>query len=175
MSMLVAMTRSTVKDHQVVWNNEFEFDVTLIAGKDDFILQPLDLRISESNGTRNTEKVGVVLVDLADVAAQKCISRRVLLQETKLNSILKISIDMQLIRGDPSSFHLPIVKSRIGLDSTLEAVRGETLERRSTRDMDSLHTGLEPTSVLSRLSTVGSSEHTDVIDQIFANANKPHA
>ncbi|KAJ8330668.1 hypothetical protein O5D80_001182 [Batrachochytrium dendrobatidis] len=167
--------RSTVKDHQVVWNNEFEFEVTLIIGKEDMMLQSSDLRISvkqEIVGTRNTEKVGIVLLNLAEAAGQKTLSRKILLQETKLNSILRVTLHMELIKGDSSTFHTPTVKSRTGLESPLDAVRGETLERRITQEPGVFPVETESTSVLQRLSTIGSSEHAEVIDQIFANANR---
>ncbi|KAL2917499.1 hypothetical protein HK105_202780 [Polyrhizophydium stewartii] len=169
--------RVTVKDHQVVWNTDIDFEVTSIIGKDDGVLQPTELRISikqETNGARAIEKLGVVIVDLAEFASQGRVTKRVLLQETKLNSVLKITIEMELIKGDAATFKVPQPKMRSGFESPLDVVHVDNADRKINGDANASGFGLEPNSILSRLSTVGA-EHAQAIDQIFATAKETPA
>eukprot|EP00842_Homolaphlyctis_polyrhiza_P003715 jgi/Hompol1/4344/HPOL_003607-RA len=126
--------RVTVVNNQVIWNASADFDVTLIIGRDDGVLQPCEMRISikqEINGGRSTEKIGAIQLDLAEVADQVNVSKRMLLQETRLNSVLKITVSMELVKGDASSYTVPAPKSRTGLESPIDVVRGDTIERRT--------------------------------------------
>ncbi|KAI8923304.1 N-terminal C2 in EEIG1 and EHBP1 proteins-domain-containing protein [Entophlyctis helioformis] len=162
--------KATVKDHQVFWNTAAEFDVVMVIGKDDSVLQPTPLRISikqEINGARHSEKVGAIEINLAEAVGQQGLSRRMLLQETKVNSLLRISVEMTLVKGDVSSFkvyvwHLgmdavgtrrltipsnrPASSTRTGFESPLDAVRGDSLERPNVSGANQHLNGYEPVS-----------------------------
>jgi len=56
----------------------------------------------ETNGGKNYEKIGKVIIDLAECAGSKFIKRKFLLLKSRLNSTLEVSISMRQIAGDPT-------------------------------------------------------------------------
>ncbi|KAI3637045.1 hypothetical protein MIR68_004751 [Amoeboaphelidium protococcarum] len=96
-----------LKDHAVVWNHTNVFNVILIV-RGDNTLQPCEMIISvkkEIAGSKKAETYGKVVIDLAEFAATKFSTRQYLLQDSKSNSTLKISVDMKQIYGEPLFEH----------------------------------------------------------------------
>ncbi|KAJ3195977.1 hypothetical protein HK101_010483 [Irineochytrium annulatum] len=74
----------------------------MAIGKDQMLL-PCDLLLyikQEVNGGRSSEDVGMVAINLAEFADTKSTMRRLLLQDSRVNSVLRIRIDMSLTKGD---------------------------------------------------------------------------
>lgn len=101
--------KSEVRGHKVVWNEKINFQCKTQANASTGILNGCYLRFSVRKETRlgGTQKLGFVDVNLSEFAGcGKSLSRKYLLEGysslTRLdNSILKFSIRMPLISGDP--------------------------------------------------------------------------
>lgn len=101
--------REEVKDHQVQWNLCCKFCCKMSANASTGILDPCCCRISvrrESKGGRSFHKLGFVDLNLAEFAGAGTTSRRYLLEgydakHRQDNSILKVTLDMTLLSGDP--------------------------------------------------------------------------
>ncbi len=81
-----------MKNHIVTWNHEFQCEVTMVIGKDEY-LQPCELILQlkqEVNGTKNIEDLGEVVIDLAEYANMPTTTRKYLLQEAKINSAIRV-------------------------------------------------------------------------------------
>ncbi|KAI8999794.1 EEIG1/EHBP1 N-terminal domain-containing protein, partial [Gaertneriomyces semiglobifer] len=99
--------KSTVKDHVVTWQSQFRTDVTMVIGKDG-VLQPCELVILVKqvvNAGKSSEDVGMVSINLAEFAASPSSSRRYLLQESRVNSILRLTVNMKLLKGGKSTVY----------------------------------------------------------------------
>ena len=85
--------RETVKNHSVVWNSEFSSEITISLGKDD-ILQPseLTLQVRQVNN-KNEETLGEAIVNLAEFADKAVSSRKYLLQNSKVNSAIRVFLN----------------------------------------------------------------------------------
>ncbi|KAI8897661.1 N-terminal C2 in EEIG1 and EHBP1 proteins-domain-containing protein [Globomyces pollinis-pini] len=105
-------SRATVKENKVVWNDaHFSFEVTLIIARDGS-LQPSEMIISvkqETNGGQSSDKIGNVTISLSNLVGQGPSTQRYLLQNSKSNSLLKVSLEMKLLRGDPQLLKNPIL------------------------------------------------------------------
>jgi hypothetical protein len=91
-----------VKNHIVIWNQEFVLETSINVGRDG-VLQNSDLNISikQSLVEGNTEKIGIVCLNLSEFAGQRMVTKRVLLRDSNVNCILRITVDMKLLKGDP--------------------------------------------------------------------------
>ena len=93
-----------ILDHTVTWNNTFSVKVWLVTDKETSLI-PCELSLNvkkETHGGKKSESIGKVKVDLADFAGgTKFSTRMYLLQQSKVNSSLRISIDMKQLNGDP--------------------------------------------------------------------------
>lgn len=100
--------RQPVSNHEVVWNETIEFDAKLYTDVKGTLI-PCFLQASikqETNGGKSSVKLGVVILDLVQFAGEGLVKKRYLLQsangaECKENSILKMSIKLTQISGDP--------------------------------------------------------------------------
>lgn len=92
-----------IKDHTVTWNADISSKVGMILGKDG-VLMPCKFKITvykEINGGNKLEKVGKIYLDLVEIAAKpSTICDRFLLEQSKINSRLELSISMNKIQGD---------------------------------------------------------------------------
>ncbi|KAJ3022072.1 hypothetical protein HKX48_007112 [Thoreauomyces humboldtii] len=113
--------KAVVKDHTVTWETQIHVEPTIVIGKDG-VLQSSELVLSVKqtvNAGKSTEDVGMVSVNLAECAGQRSTSRRYLLQDSRVNSIMRVTIGMRLIKGD-STFTAPEVTAR---DLSTEGLR----------------------------------------------------
>lgn len=104
--------KAQVKNHIVTWNQEIVLETNIAVGRDG-VLQNSDLMISIKQALveGNTEKIGIVVLNLSEFAGERLVSRRLLLRDSNVNCILKITVDMKLLKGDPG-FLVP--RSTIG-------------------------------------------------------------
>ncbi|KAJ3415010.1 hypothetical protein HDV05_005655 [Chytridiales sp. JEL 0842] len=162
--------RSTVIDHTVSWNASFEFDTTISIGKDNVLL-PAELILyvkQEVNGGRSSEDIGMVTINLAEFAGSRSTSKRFLLQQARVNSIVKVVINMRLIKGDP----MYIVPQGGKNEISIEGIRNifATDEQAANRGSNNLSQILlaeegDPTRRTSL--AAGDDTHVDVVNSIF--------
>ncbi|KNE56758.1 hypothetical protein AMAG_02535 [Allomyces macrogynus ATCC 38327] len=109
--------RTQLRDHSVRWDWTCAFDVHMVKD-DDGMLEPMPMTVvvkqykAEENAT---ERVGVVKLDLAPFAGARSTTRRFLLQESKINSTVKVTIAMNLIKGVPM-FKVPDLSPDLQID-----------------------------------------------------------
>lgn len=100
--------REEVKNHQVKWEQKFEFICKMTANASSGELEPCLLRISvrkEINGGRSYQKLGFIDLNLAEFAGAGVTSRRCLLEgyntrHRQDNSMLRIKVKMTMLSGD---------------------------------------------------------------------------
>ncbi|KAJ3224972.1 hypothetical protein HK099_007601 [Clydaea vesicula] len=105
--------RETVgKDHTVRWDHKLATNSTLIIGKDGY-LQPNELTLTfrqVTNGIKN-ENIGQVAVNLSEFAGARSTQRKYLLNHSKVNSFLRITVSMKLIKGHVEyKVYVPCIK-----------------------------------------------------------------
>ncbi|KND04707.1 uncharacterized protein SPPG_00416 [Spizellomyces punctatus DAOM BR117] len=160
-----------VKEHVASWDCTFRLEPTMIIGKDGVLLPcELILYIRQSvNAGKSTEDIGMVSINLAEYAASRSTSRRYLLQESRVNSIIKVTIEMKLVKGDPV-YKVPEVSKR---DLSSESIRGIFSEEgREDHSMYSLSSLEDPKSVrqsqVHPLLSQGDDPNVDLVNRLFA-------
>lgn len=102
------MLRTAVTDHSAVWEQEFVFSIEICTDKRNFLKPcPATIKVKkELEGGRSFQLLGIISIDLAEFASPKAITRKYLLQNSKINSTLKViphlrqvSIFMKTITG----------------------------------------------------------------------------
>lgn len=109
--------RADVQDHSVEWKNKFQFQCKMSADPTTGVLESCTLRISvrkELKGGKASVKVGLVDLNLAEFAGSNHTPRHCLLDayqdKSRLdNSLLKVTVGMHLLSGDPC-FKIPTVR-----------------------------------------------------------------
>ncbi|ORZ39520.1 hypothetical protein BCR44DRAFT_28314 [Catenaria anguillulae PL171] len=120
--------RTPLRDHSVTWHWRFCFDADLTkdeAGVLESWPFSLVIKLDRSEelktlgpgaGNQATERIGVLHLDLAHFAGPKSVTtRKFLLQETRMNSTVKVTIAMTLKAGDPL-FKVPELPSDMQID-----------------------------------------------------------
>ncbi|RKP36042.1 EEIG1/EHBP1 N-terminal domain-containing protein, partial [Dimargaris cristalligena] len=103
-------SRAPISEHRVEWDHIISKQMELVVGKDG-VLSPCELHLAIKQ-VMNQEKprnLGVLVLNLAEYAKEGEVTRRYLLQESKSNSTLKITIRMDQIEGDVP-FKTPCLK-----------------------------------------------------------------
>ncbi|KAF2223863.1 N-terminal C2 in EEIG1 and EHBP1 proteins-domain-containing protein [Elsinoe ampelina] len=102
----------TIKDHKVVYDYEKSIQVRLVIGKDGHLQESIInfevLQEYQSSGRSERITLGIIKLNLAeyvdtgqhDQTEGGSITRRYLMQESKINSTLKIEISMKHLEGD---------------------------------------------------------------------------
>ncbi|OZJ05186.1 hypothetical protein BZG36_02429 [Bifiguratus adelaidae] len=96
------INRAPLRDHNVVWNQPFESIVSGYVEKEG-TLAPIEFRldiIQELNGGRETSSIGILVLNLSEYLNNGSVTRRYLLQESKINSTLKITITVNQLGED---------------------------------------------------------------------------
>ncbi|KAI8844254.1 N-terminal C2 in EEIG1 and EHBP1 proteins-domain-containing protein [Chytridium lagenaria] len=113
--------RATVKDHTVTWNTSFAFEASIYIGKDGVLL-PCELLLyikQEVNGGRSSEDLGMISINLAEYADSRSSVQKHLLQDARVNSVVRVKIDMKLLKGAPV-FAVPNTEKR---DMSIDRIR----------------------------------------------------
>ena len=111
-----------VSNHSVFWEQKFQFTCKMSANPLTGVLDPCIIRISvrkEVKGGRSTSKVGFADLNLAEFAGFTQRKKHCLLEgyNSKIrldNSILRVTIAMQLLSGDPL-FKTPTSQKHVSL------------------------------------------------------------
>jgi len=151
-------SREEVLQHTVRWGAKFPFVCKMSANASTGLLEPCLLRISvrkEVKGGRSYQKLGFADLNLAEFAGSGSTSRRCLLEgyntrHRQDNSILKVTILMTLLSGDPC-FKVPTPRQvAIPVDSP---ATGSTGLVHPSRDLQADAFGLGSSSTSATLST----------------------
>ncbi|KAJ3011014.1 UNVERIFIED_CONTAM: hypothetical protein HDU68_001865 [Siphonaria sp. JEL0065] len=101
-------------------------EVSMATDRDGYLL-PCELLLvvkQEANGGRGAENVGSVTINLSELANQSQPTvKRYLLQESKVNSTLKVTISMKLTKGLFSDYKLPASTPKVDNIISLEVIR----------------------------------------------------
>jgi hypothetical protein len=92
-----------IQNHSVQFNTVFEFEATAVMHKDTNVLQPCELSFQmkqEVNGGR-PEEIGSLTINLSEFANTPNVIKRFLLQNSKINSVMRLTLNLTLIKGDP--------------------------------------------------------------------------
>lgn len=95
--------RVPIKDHKVVWNHATTVqDIRMTIGRNN-ILQSQNITLQVFHEyPQNKEKIllGIVTLNLAEYAGMESVTRRYLMQNSKVNSTVKVTISMRQTGGD---------------------------------------------------------------------------
>ncbi|PKC61632.1 hypothetical protein RhiirA1_348549 [Rhizophagus irregularis] len=83
--------RALIKYHSIVWRYKLHNSVQIVIGKDG-VLVPCELSIKELNGGKEVNNIGKLLLNLSEYVGLNSMTRRYLLQDSKINSTLKVNI-----------------------------------------------------------------------------------
>ncbi|KAI9190048.1 hypothetical protein H9P43_001481 [Blastocladiella emersonii ATCC 22665] len=112
--------RAPLRDHAVQWNWRYGFDAEMTKDDSGVLLSwpfTLVIKHDRSEDRAGTERIGVLHLDLAHFAGTRSMTRKFLLQETKMNSTVKVTIAMTLKSGDPL-FKVPELPNDLQIDLT---------------------------------------------------------
>ncbi|PKK77008.1 hypothetical protein RhiirC2_653709 [Rhizophagus irregularis] len=85
-------SRAPIKDHSIFWNYKLENFVQIVIGKDG-VLMPCELNLKikkELNGGKEINNIGKLSLNLSEYVGLNAMTRRYLLQDSKINSTLKV-------------------------------------------------------------------------------------
>lgn len=115
--------KTQVVRNAVSWNNRFTFSVKFgAAGERGEELRSCGLRISireEKNTGLGHIRHGIVELDLADYAGLPTVQKNFLLQESRTNAVLSLSLTLRQTSGDPT-FKRPFKNVAVNLPSFTE-------------------------------------------------------
>ncbi|RKP09617.1 N-terminal C2 in EEIG1 and EHBP1 proteins-domain-containing protein [Thamnocephalis sphaerospora] len=109
-----ATERAPIHDHRVTWNSTVTGTYSLVIAKDG-MLMPCTLRLRVCHalvGGLDTETIGVLRLNLAEYVGLARASRHYLLQDSKVNATLVLSISLRQTYGDI------VYKTQINVDLT---------------------------------------------------------
>lgn len=95
--------RVPINQYHIVFETTFQVTATIPIGKDG-VLSPCHLYLvvkQQLDEDTVAEKIGICLINLAECAGSRTSDRKFLLEDSKINATIKISIDMKQIKGDP--------------------------------------------------------------------------
>ncbi|KAL2055920.1 hypothetical protein ABVK25_003562 [Lepraria finkii] len=130
-------TKATIRDHKVVWDYVKNLSARLTVDRNN-VLQESEINFEVlqeySPGTRAERIVlGIVKLNLAEFVGgsddgEDVVLRRYLMQESKINSTLKISIYMKQTEGDNSFIAPPLKTAPVfgGIAGIMTAEQGDT-------------------------------------------------
>ncbi|TPX33386.1 hypothetical protein SmJEL517_g03745 [Synchytrium microbalum] len=168
--------RESVRDHIVTWNSTFKLEATITVGKDGVLL-PCEMLFElkqEVNGAKTAEDVGVVRVNLSEFAGLRGATRRYLLQDSKVNSTMKLMLDMTQIRGDPVFKVPPPTQTNvISIRGILAEGTGDRTAPIEPDDPSQIQTrSLDRGGTMSRtLSMFQTADDQAILDEIFKQAD----
>ncbi|CAB4390243.1 hypothetical protein RhiirA5_396177 [Rhizophagus irregularis] len=105
-------SRAPIKDHSIFWNYKLENFVQIVIGKDG-VLMPCELNLKikqELNGGKEINNIGKLSLNLSEYVGLNAMTRRYLLQDSKINSTLKLTINMKQTIVNSSSYKVPPLK-----------------------------------------------------------------
>ena len=110
-----------VADNEVIWEQAYEYRVDIYVSRKTKLAEDHILRLSvrqETKSGKSHSRIGVVLINHTEFLSTNQSTRRHLLKESRVNSSLKVTINMQHVSGDPSMFvlcvapHPPFLSAR---------------------------------------------------------------
>ncbi|CAB5385846.1 respiratory complex assembly protein Rmp1 [Rhizophagus irregularis DAOM 181602=DAOM 197198] len=187
--------RALIKYHSIVWRYKLHNSVQIVIGKDG-VLVPCELSIKvkqELNGGKEVNNIGKLLLNLSEYVGLNSMTRRYLLQDSKINSTLKLTINMKQT-SENIAFKVPPLK-KTQMFGGIAGIISERTERQDdersikfrqnfgihymarSRSATSLRSAYSQASQIrpttsslvanSFLRKVGDKSPTDVIDEIF--------
>ncbi|KAI9228391.1 MAG: N-terminal C2 in EEIG1 and EHBP1 proteins-domain-containing protein [Piptocephalis tieghemiana] len=113
--------RSDLHNHIVNWDEVVTQNVTTLLGKDGILL-PCEVHLSIyqviHSGGRENEKIGTLTLNLSEYAGHEPKVRRYLLENSRFNCTLRLSIQMTLVEGGSVFGTPPLNTSQICKDLT---------------------------------------------------------
>lgn len=190
-----------IKDHRVVYDYEKTVQLRLVIGKDSALQESMlhfeVLQEYQSSGRSERITLGIIKLNLAeyvdtgvsDQAEDGTITRRYLMQESKINSTLKIEIAMKHLEGDknyiaPQLRTAPVFGGIAGIvsaDAAEAQEEGADMPSLSTksREHGELQDMYRRTLAASWAAAPGEPRADDCIEDIFAGGDgwggaRPH-
>jgi hypothetical protein len=126
--------REPIKEHKVIWNYSHTISaIRMVIGKQN-ILQDMNIVLEvhqEYSGARERIQLGSVKLNLAAYAGLNQETRRYLMQDSKINSTVKIGINLHQTSGD-RHFKTPPLKGA-QVFSGIAGIIGEQRDLDDTR------------------------------------------
>ncbi|KAI5814751.1 N-terminal C2 in EEIG1 and EHBP1 proteins-domain-containing protein [Pyronema omphalodes] len=128
--------REPIKDHKVLWNYTAKIPTLRITIGKGNMLSDLNLimEVHQEYGDRERILLGIVRVNLAEYAGLEKETRRYLMQDSKINSTVKVGIEMHQIGGD-TNYQAPQLKGA----QVFAGIAGIINEQRETDDSRNMH------------------------------------
>ncbi|CAG8545359.1 945_t:CDS:2 [Funneliformis caledonium] len=133
--------RAPIKHRSIAWNYKLQNSVQIIIGKDG-VLMPCELSIKvkqELNGGKEVNNIGKLLLNLSEYVGLNSVTQRYLLQDSKINSTLKLTINMKQTSGKVG-FKVPSIKK----PQIFGGIAGIITERTERQDDTRSLRGLRP-------------------------------
>ncbi|EME30433.1 hypothetical protein Gasu_23350 isoform 1 [Galdieria sulphuraria] len=132
--------RTQVVRNTVIWNDRFTFSVKLgAAGERGEELRSCGLRISIRE-EKNIGHIrhGIIELDLAEYAGLPTVRKNFLLQESRTNAVLSLSLTLRQTSGDPT-FKRPFKSVKVTLPSSSDTQNSSVNELQSNPDIEEIH------------------------------------
>lgn len=103
---------ASIKEHRVVWDYEREIEVKMLIDRQQCLVsRDLILEIiQEIPGGRDRNLLGTIRIDLSRYASVARDTRRYLLQDSKVNSTLRVTIALHQLSGNSNFIAKPLAK-----------------------------------------------------------------
>ncbi|KAJ3096731.1 hypothetical protein HDU97_005622 [Phlyctochytrium planicorne] len=159
--------KATVKDHTVTWNSPFSFETTIFLGKDGVLL-PCELSVyikQEVNGGRSSDDLGMINLNISEYANSRSSVIKHLLQDARVNSVVRVKISMTLLKGDPI-YQVPNMETRdMSMDHIRDFITGDKdSTERVNASLSNLTNMIDDTD---KFNSGSDDAHLDIVNQIF--------
>ncbi|KAI5804353.1 N-terminal C2 in EEIG1 and EHBP1 proteins-domain-containing protein [Geopyxis carbonaria] len=133
-------SREPIKDHKVAWGyHQHVQGLRLTIGRNNVLQeQTITFEIHQDySGGKERIQLGTVTLNLAEYASVDKETRRYLMQDSKINSTVKIGIAMHQVGGDHNYQTPPLKGAQVF--SGIAGIIGEQRDQDDTRNMSSLN------------------------------------
>ncbi|KAJ1920677.1 hypothetical protein IWQ60_006938 [Tieghemiomyces parasiticus] len=106
--------KTPIVEHRVTWEEVLSKKVEMVIGKDG-VLSPCELQlwVRQEMNQEKPRNLGVLNINLAEYVREGLTTHRYLLQESKSNSTIKITLRMKQTDGDDKYKTPPLTKQQL--------------------------------------------------------------
>ncbi|CAG8487132.1 8080_t:CDS:2 [Ambispora gerdemannii] len=124
--------RAFIKDYSVFWNHNLSNKIQLVVGSDGYLM-PCEFRLTikqELKGGKEINTIGSLSLNLSEYVDSGKMTRRYLLQKSKINSTIKLSIETKHTTFGDVEYKVPQLKKT----QIFGGITGIITERKELQD-----------------------------------------
>jgi hypothetical protein len=110
-----------LKNHSVTWSHTLDTLLKFDIDRETYVIQPHPLKLvvmqrvipDDPDSSPQNPRLGAVYLNLAEYIGKGSVERKYLLKESKTNSVLKLTIELEYVSGETAYIAPPLPKGEI--------------------------------------------------------------